>query len=220
MSLKLGLAIFAAVLLVSGYLGLAKITIPAIGGYHQSDKGLHFVTFFILTLNFYWIFETTRKRALHLTLLVCVAILSCGSEIIQGLLPNKRDFDPYDVLANIIGSLAALGICQWYHKRMNERKRSSKVYAAVPGDEETGGAGLGDIELGTTGAQEMGVTSGGQSEPNIDRELDNWDENVADDWDEEEPTHANGAGVSKEGLKSPSLGGVEDDTPVRKKRDD
>ena len=48
--LSFKIAAFAAILLVSGYLGLAKITIPAIGGYQQSDKGLHLITFFILTV--------------------------------------------------------------------------------------------------------------------------------------------------------------------------
>ena len=102
---------------------------------------------------------------------------------------------------------------------MNERKRSSKVYAAVPGDEEAGGAG--DVELGNTGPQEVGVTSGGQRETNIDAELDNWDENAADDWDEEDPQHANGNATSKSGVKSPPPVGANDgDGIVKKKRDD
>lgn len=73
---------------------------------------------------------------------------------------------------------------------MLERKRAAKLYQPVHGDEE---AGAGDVELDENlGAQETGVTSPGQRETDIDEELNNWDENAADDWDEDEPLHANG----------------------------
>lgn len=73
----------------------------------------------------------------------------------------------------MLGSLAALGISSWYHKRMLERKRQGK-YSSVPGEDD-------DVELGEgTGAQETGVT--GQT---LEQEVDNWDEN-AEDWEQEE----------------------------------
>ena len=73
---------------------------------------------------------------------------------------------------------------------MLERKRASKTYQAVPGDEE---AGPEEVELEENmGRQETGVTTSGQRETNLDQELDNWDENAADDWDEEEAPHVNG----------------------------
>ena len=73
---------------------------------------------------------------------------------------------------------------------MLERKRASKTYQAVPGDEE---AGPDEVELDENmGRQESGVTTSGQRETNIDEELENWDENAADDWDEEE-VQANGS---------------------------
>ncbi|KAI7050972.1 hypothetical protein KC352_g45716, partial [Hortaea werneckii] len=90
-------ASFALLILASAYLGLSTQKIPQYG---QSDKGLHFVTFFLLTLTFYWIIETSRRRVVHLTLLVCTAGLGIGSEFVQAFLPNGRDFDPYDILAN------------------------------------------------------------------------------------------------------------------------
>lgn len=62
---------------------------------------------------------------------------------------------------------------------MLERKRASKTYHAVPGDEEAGGSG--DVELHEgMGPQESGVTASGQTEGNMDDELDNWDENMPD----------------------------------------
>lgn len=78
---------FGLLLVASGYLGLAPIIIPSVPGFDQSDKGLHFLTFFLLTLLFYWIFETARRRVIHITLVTCTGALAAGSEVLQGLLP-------------------------------------------------------------------------------------------------------------------------------------
>jgi hypothetical protein len=93
---------------------------------------------------------------------------------------NGRDFDPYDIAANVLGSAVAIGACQWYHKRMLERKRQARSYNLVPGDEE-------DVELGEgVGAheeQESGVT--GTQVQTLEEQVDNWDEN---NWEDDEPT--------------------------------
>ena len=129
---------FLFLLAAAGYAGLTSLQLDAI----INDKVLHCLTFFILTTCFYWILYTTRRRSLNLTLLVCTAFLGIGSEILQGFLPNGRTFDFYDIVANIVGSLTALGLSSWYHTRMLERKRLAKHYQAVPADEEQ------DLELG------------------------------------------------------------------------
>ncbi|KAK8222006.1 hypothetical protein M8818_000174 [Zalaria obscura] len=203
-------ASFVILLLVAGSLGLAPNRIPQ---YKQSDKVLHFVTFFLLTLCFYWILETNRRRVVHFTLLVCTVGLCIGSEVVQGILPNGRDFDPFDILANVVGSVLALLICSWYHKRMLERRRQAKHYDIVPGDELDDR----DVELGETSggqghaeAQETGVIPA--SHPNVTEELDNWDENAAD-WDADEPTTTDG-----EGQKTP--GSSTDDPSEIAKRSD
>ena len=69
--------------------------------------------------------------------------LGLGSEFLQSILPNGRVFDPVDIGANLLGSLAALGLCNFYHKRMLDRRRRKKGYGAVPQDGERE-----DIELG------------------------------------------------------------------------
>lgn len=109
---------------------------------------------------------------------------------------NDRDFDPYDIVANFFGAVPALLLSSWYHKRMLERKRASKTYNLVPGDEEVGEH---DVELGERPRhdeeQESGVvhsesTSQSQSQsqqPIVTEELDNWDEN-AEEWDDDEPS--------------------------------
>jgi len=111
---------------------------------------------------------------------------------------NDRDFDPYDIVANFVGSVPALLISSWYHKRMLERKRASKNYNLVPGDEEDGEH---DVELGERPRhdeeQESGIVHAEPSaqpqpqpqpqQPTVTEELDNWDEN-ADEWDDDEPS--------------------------------
>ncbi|KAF2827473.1 hypothetical protein CC86DRAFT_211530 [Ophiobolus disseminans] len=171
---------FALLLFISAAAGFSPpdYTIPT---YKQSDKVLHFVAFFLITLTFYWILEASRRKVLQLTFTVCTLGLGCVSEVVQGLLPIHRDFDYYDIVANVLGSVSALALCNWYHKRMMERKRAARGYGAVPGDDEL------DVELGeNVEGQESGVVR-----PTVDEELERWDEN-AEDWDTTEPEPANG----------------------------
>lgn len=136
---------------------------------------------------------------------MCTLCLGVGSEFLQGFLPNGRIFDFYDIVANIVGSLGALGLCSWYHKRMLERKRLRKTYTAVPGVEGEDDDVVGDIELGegVVGAQESGVVDGegpsGKHERvmTLEEEVDNWDENAPDDWDAP-PPESNGEDLKKQ----------------------
>lgn len=159
---------------------------------------------------FYWIIDASRRRALNLTLIVCTALLGVGSELVQAFLPNGRTFDPFDIVANLVGSLAACGICSWYHKRMLERRRAAK-YNILPGGE----GGEEDVELGessTAGRQVIGVTSG----PSLDHEIDNWDENAEDAWDEDD-AQGTGESTSGDGQKTPpSTGSIGEDGDVEK----
>lgn len=202
---------FTLLLLASAYLGLSSIQISPV----VDDKVLHVVTFFILTTTFYWILDTTRRRIFNFTLIVCTGILGVGSEFAQGFLPNGRTFDAYDILANLVGSAASLGVCSWYHKRMLERKRAARQYAAVPGDD----AEAGDVELGEgIGAHETGVVDVSLAPRSLEDEVDHWDENAADAWDEDEsPDGKNGV----DGTRPHDGGGVAGTLePETKKRAD
>lgn len=189
-----------------------------------NDKTLHFFVFFLLTVSFYWILDTTRRRILHLTLSVVTLGMGVGSEFLQAAIPdNGREFDPYDILANLVGSLAGLGLCGWYHKRMLERRRVRKYTAVptadgeIPGDDELDlelGEGVarrsGEHEEGVVASPSAGAGAGGSpaaaagpvttataKNMSLEEELDNWDENAVDAWDEEEETGdvgASGAG--------------------------
>ncbi|ODQ56571.1 putative VanZ domain protein [Saitoella complicata NRRL Y-17804] len=145
---------FLCQLPIAAWLGLA----PSLN--ISNDKVLHFFVFFILTTNFYWIVDTTRRRVTHATALVCVLGAGVGSEFLQGLLPY-RDFDYFDIAANVAGSGLALLLSSWYHKRMLERKRMAK-YGAVPTTDDHENR---DLELGETPSsgslisQEEGVVS-------------------------------------------------------------
>lgn len=117
-----------------------------------------------------------------------------GSEVAQGLLPNDRDFDPWDVLTNVLGSLAALGLASAYHKRAAERRRRAK-YTALTGDGLEGE----DLELGEGSNGELGRSDqqpGVQPATHpqtVEEELANWDENVPDDaWDEDDDVTTSG----------------------------
>ncbi|KAI9724979.1 MAG: hypothetical protein M1812_000255 [Candelaria pacifica] len=198
---------FLFLLLASGYLGLTSLQLDLV-----NDKVLHFITFFLLTICFYWILDTSRRRNLNFTLVTCTLILGVGSEFVQGFLDNGRKFDPYDILSNIVGSLSALALCSWYHKRMLDRKRHAKHYHLVPGDENNL-----DVELGEgVGPQDDHL--GGSRAPPAEGEADNWDEPEDDNWDEEEPTGTES--VDGEEPKTPSSGSAGDEVVESKKRND
>ncbi len=121
-----------------------------------------------------------------MTLVVCTLILGVGSEFVQSILPNDREFDLYDIVANVVGSLIGVGICSWYHKRMLERRRQQKNYTVVPGEDGE------DLELGE--GHESGVVDSAPQQT-LEEEVDNWDENAPDDWEDEDAIGgaANGA---------------------------
>ncbi|KAL8942453.1 MAG: hypothetical protein Q9216_001653 [Gyalolechia sp. 2 TL-2023] len=143
---------FAVFLLLAGYLRFSSMQIPQI-----NPQILHLITFFLLTLTFYWILDTTRRRLLNLTLLIVTFALGLGSEAVQIVIPKSRDFDPNNIIANVLGSLLALALCTIYHKRMLDRRRRSKGYAVLPQD----GEGQ-DLELGPSDRQESGVVDAGE----------------------------------------------------------
>ncbi|KAI1822476.1 hypothetical protein F4861DRAFT_388787 [Xylaria intraflava] len=170
--------VFFVLCLVAGYAGLSSLQLDHV----INDKVLHALTFFILTVVFYWVIDTSRRRTLNLTIVVCTLTLGIGSEFLQGFLPNGRNFDLNDIIANLVGSLIGLALCSWYHQRMLERKRQRR-YSVVPDNEPD------DIELGEgVRDQEEGVTEvdteqGRQT--TLEEEVDNWDENAVDKWDED-----------------------------------
>ena len=210
-------------LLLSAYIGLLPHDKPKPkDGAHPpsslpSDKLLHLGNFFLISIAFYWIVDTSRRRTLHLTIVVCTIVLGIGSEILQALLPNDRSFDPFDVLANVVGSLVAVGLCTWYHKRMLDRRRKARFGALLDGAGE-------DVELGLNSAegegepipQESGVTA----TRSLEQEVDNWDENAVDNWDEEGDEDQTGTSGDGDVQKTPPSSTGNGDTEDRRPRHD
>ena len=90
----------------------------------------------------------------------------------------------------MLGSISSLVLCNWYHKRMLERKRAARGYAAVAGEDER------DVELGEEFAgQETSVVG-----PTVEEELDHWDEN-AEDWDDTEPAEEGSGDIGEDPKK-------------------
>jgi VanZ family protein len=217
--LMTGIAAFLILFALSAFGGLLpNSSLPTAGEpFAQSDKVIHFLTCFALTLTFYFILDTSRRRVLHLTLAVCTLGVGVGSEIVQGFLPNDRKFDPLDVLANVVGSLAALGLATWYHRRSAERRRRAK-YSVLEGNLPEG---EGDLELGEgpglRGAGENGPIqdSGTVTAPRtVEEELDNWDENAEDEaWDEDDDATTGGSAGAKVTPASSSVG--DEDLPKK-----
>lgn len=93
--------------------------------------------------------------------------------------------------------------------RMLERKRLAKQYQVVPGEE--------DLELGEgvgVGAQESGTVTGPTR--TLDEEVDNWDENIEDNWDDDERVTTDSA---EGAANTPSASSVGDDADIKKRAD-
>ncbi|KAF4126046.1 VanZ like family [Geosmithia morbida] len=203
---------FVLLLLIAAYMGLTSLQL----GQYVNDKFLHCTTFFILTVVFYWVVDTSRRRTVHMTLVVCTLTLGIGSEFVQSFLPNDRDFDMYDIVANLVGSLAALALCSWYHKRMLERKRLRRnTYNAVPGDDElddVDGQDHVDADLELGEGHETGIL---QALPprSLEQEVDNWDEHAPDDDDDddEDDEWEESDGISAPQRKTKAKKGTRDD---------
>lgn len=96
------LLIFILVSLLALYLGFADISLP-------HDKFIHFSMFFIMSLLFYWIFDSKYTWTIrNLTFLLCTLIGGIGSEYLQHFISPFRTFDYFDILVNIFGSIFAI----------------------------------------------------------------------------------------------------------------
>jgi len=74
------------------------------------DKIVHAGLYFILFLLILRIFETKTKSALIIASFLCIA-QGVLIEFVQGSsLVNHRSFDIYDIIANVVGVLIAIGI--------------------------------------------------------------------------------------------------------------
>lgn len=113
---------FIISLALSIYLGFALISL-------KHDKLIHFVTFFILTTEFYFIFDTRNnfKKLRYVTFICCTLVSGIALEIVQNLVNPSRVFDVNDIIANILGSLCALGVTYVYSLVVIKKTRSQRA---------------------------------------------------------------------------------------------
>lgn len=125
-----------------------------------NDKVLHFFCFFFATALFYAIWDidsTTRRSSPHfwrpmplfLCVFVCFFVGGIGSEVVQSLLPYKQ-FDIWDVVANLLGSSLGLWVSYWAEKRVRLDREVRSLYMPLDpeayGDDLDGQYGEGDGE--------------------------------------------------------------------------
>lgn len=73
------------------------------------DKAIHFTTFFALTAEFFFIWQTYRPW--KFTFVVMTLGASIFLEYVQNFVNPNRRFDYVDILYNVHGSGLALAIC-------------------------------------------------------------------------------------------------------------
>lgn len=115
-------------MIAAGYLGFSLIHL-------NHDKLIHFVTFFILTIQFYFIFDSKLKSLKilrYLTFLICTIGLSVGLEIIQSIVNPKRVFDIYDIFCNVLGSMLAIVLAIIYQHLVLKNKRKNRARKQPP----------------------------------------------------------------------------------------
>ncbi|KAH7888693.1 hypothetical protein F5I97DRAFT_1854651 [Phlebopus sp. FC_14] len=108
-----------------------------------NDKFLHFTCFCIATGVFYFIFDVEedarriwfwRHSGLIFTAVTCFFFGGLVSEIVQSMLPYK-EFDPGDVVANVLGS--TIGLYTSYHleKHYRARREIARLYRPLETEE-------------------------------------------------------------------------------------
>ena len=136
---------FVISLIVAGYLGFALIELT------NHDKLLHFLTFLVLTVEFYFIFDTNHKSLKtlrYITLLVCTFAGSILLEVIQSLVNTTRVFDSMDIVYNVVGSFLGVILSSSYdvwavkRQKKNRFRQVREVVIEEDDDDDTG------IELG------------------------------------------------------------------------
>ncbi len=87
--------------------------------FKNSDKVCHFLLF--LFLNLTYLYDYTKYRNPHhtrvnveLALTVFASMLGLITETCQLAMGLGRDFDNFDVIADVLGAFAALGLMRWY----------------------------------------------------------------------------------------------------------
>jgi VanZ family protein len=110
------LAIFW-ILLISILCFLPGSSLPKAGWLDQIsfDKWVHFGLFAVLL--FLWRFHFPAGKSFYFILFGCAIVYGFGVEVIQHYFISNRSFDLYDVVADLVGSIAGLWFWSWLYKK-------------------------------------------------------------------------------------------------------
>ena len=76
-----------------------------------SDKAIHIIAYFLLTLS--WLFfykKESKKLKISIIILVVIFIYGIIIEVLQGTVTENRQLEAYDLLANLTGIILALTV--------------------------------------------------------------------------------------------------------------
>lgn len=124
------LVAFCLSLLAAAYLGFSLVHLG-------HDKAIHFTTFFILTVEFYWLW--VQLRPWMITLLCMCLGASIGLEYLQNMVNPLRAFDYMDIAYNVAGSGLGLIFCMAVHA-YKRRPRSALL-------ERDGAGGFANVRM-------------------------------------------------------------------------
>jgi VanZ family protein len=109
---------------------LGKISV---GGFNPTDKMLHAIAYFILTLFwlFYYLMKISKKNDYKLNFFyisALVIVFGMLIEVLQGALTNYRQPDWADILANSIGVLVACLFCILFLNYLKRIKQKINLF--------------------------------------------------------------------------------------------
>ncbi|ODV77911.1 uncharacterized protein CANTADRAFT_7387 [Suhomyces tanzawaensis NRRL Y-17324] len=91
------------------------------------DKLIHFVTFMVLTIELWFVFDGKRSagRKIRLVVVAVVASASVVLEYAQSVINPSRVFDVYDIVYNVAGLVVGIVVCVVYGVVSSWRERPS-----------------------------------------------------------------------------------------------
>lgn len=99
--------------------------------FSEYDKVVHYVTFLVLTGEFYYMFDVSTHSLLrmlrYVTMFTCTFSASVFLEVVQGVLNPSRVFDYYDIVYNVAGSFTGLILATLFDMYRFRKRRNNRV---------------------------------------------------------------------------------------------
>jgi len=103
-AIAIALTIFIAITSLVSFKGMKTVSL----GINNFDKIVHFTSYFILSLSWFFALQAfLKKRKIKIALILALISYGIIIEGLQGVMTTHRQADIYDILANSIGVLLA-----------------------------------------------------------------------------------------------------------------